>query len=1225
MAGFLIFACHTCEVFGSIGMDTAVNEVSMNGISAAFKNVMRTALLSLLLCLCQTALAAQSLSFRLVPPFVGLPPLTLDPQQKQWIEQHRLLRVGISIADYEPIDITSDRNRYQGISADYLSLIGDKLSVPIQIVGFARRSEAVQALRDGSIDILTSANGFERGVEGLAFSTEYLPDRSVTVGRSNDVMLPSGLKGKKVVLLDGYADAQVVQRVYPDSDVILAPNLQSALEALSQGEVDAFIGNEVIVRAYTALRPYMGLHIKFESALPPVGFSFAIRQEDSALATMINLALADLDDSVRREVLGRWTTGLGSDVGRQRIKLSTAEQSWIRKHSRVTVVSGQHPPYVYTDKDGRWIGLNEDVLERISRMTGLQFIHREVASTKESIELLRTGQADMSTTLAENSERKKFLDYTYSFGGSNWVFVVRDSDASLVSLKSLSGRNLALPAKHAMEDYLRKNYPEINILSVKTYEQARQWVSNGRADATIQSEAGAHMFPHDGLKVGRTVEGQWSSDRFAILNTQPELLSILNKALEEFPVADLRAIRIKWLGAVNPQPPVWRRIPEWVSWALAVMLMLGSISLIWNSRLKKQIRQRLRAQEQLSDQLVFQRALLDGIPNPIYVRDLKGRLISCNRSYEESFGVSFEQMSGRRLIDVDLIPHSSAQQMHADYLRLLETQQPVFADRRMELFGRLIDAYQWTVPFYSADAQLQGLLGGWIDITERKRLEAELTEARQQAEQANEAKSAFLATMSHEIRTPMGAIIGLLELEREQAVLRGDTPSEGLEVAYQSASELIDLIGDSLDLTKIEAGNMQLALAVTPLRKFFDGIYRMFKASAESKGLELSLEFADQAEGDYWLDPMRLRQVMHNLLGNALKFTREGSVVLKVDISGAPQRPCFRISVQDSGIGIDTEQQHLMFQPFVQASDSTGAHYGGTGLGLSICKQLVELMGGHVSLKSEPGTGTCVTVEVSLARVAPGRDKTTIPVEIQFSGRSLQLLVVDDLSANRLVLTRQLEFLGHDVVSVSSAHAALQQWQDGNFDALFTDCNMPGMSGYALTEAIRRTELNEQLRACPIIGCTANALNDERDRCEQAGMNQLLVKPVALNRLAQVLADIAPMQSFDIDTLRQMTQANDVQLQHLLLELWKNLREESERLHPSVTELDWTALSASLHRLKGVACLIDAVPLAKACALLDGSVREKVSAVLPQQWQTLNAAIDQLRIDINYHLPERPD
>lgn len=1193
-------------------------------MSATNKSVLHTALLCMLLFLSQAAPAAQSLPFSLVAPFVSLPPMVLGPQDQQWLDQHRPLRVGISIADYEPIDITSDRNRYQGISADYLSLIGSTLSVPMQVVGFARREEAILALRNGTIDILTSANGFERGVKELAFSADYMPDRSVIVGRGNDVTLPSGLKGKKVVLLDGYADAQVVHAVYPDSEIILAPNLYSALEALSQGEVDAFIGNEVIVRSYSALRPYLGLQIKSESALPPVGFSFATRKEDGTLLAMIDRALKSLDPSVRREVVVRWTTGLGSDIARQRIKLTTAEQGWVRKHPHVTVASGQHPPYLYQDKNGQWVGLNVDVLARISRMTGLQFAHKESSSTEETLRLLRTGQADMNTTLGENAERKKFLDFTYSYGGNAWVFVVRSKDPSPLTLNDLSGRVLALPAKHALEDFIRRNHPDITLRSVKTYEQARQLVQNGQADATIQNEAGAYLLPPGALKVGRSVEGQWSPDRFSVVETQPELLSILNKALEEFPVGELRAIRLKWLGAVIPQPTVWQRIPPWVYWTLAVALMLGLVSLVWSSRLKVQIRQRLRAEEQLSDQLAFKHALLDGIPNPIYVRDLDGRLISCNRSYEESFGISFEQMSGRRLIDVDLIPRPSAEQMHADYLKLLETRQPVFADRQMELFGRLIEAYQWTVPFYRADGQLQGLLGGWIDITERKQLEAQLNQARQEAEQANVAKSAFLATMSHEIRTPMGAIIGLLELEREQALRQGTLPSEGLNVAYQSAQELIALIGDSLDLAKIESGSMQLTLAATPLRPFFEGICKLFEAKASEKGLELRLEFAEPAEGEYWLDPMRLRQVLHNLLGNALKFTREGGVLMRVSATGADQhRPGLQISVKDSGVGISAQQQSLLFQPFSQASGDTAAEYGGTGLGLSICRQLVELMGGQISLESEPGGGTQVTVELELAR-AQAPSKAPEPLQPRAVSRSLQLLIVDDLSANRLVLTQQLEFLGHEVVSTHSAESALTLWREGDFDAVITDCNMPGMSGYALTENIRLIEAREQLRRCPVIGCTANAMSDERQRCEQAGMDRLLVKPVPLEQLAQLLADIAPVQSFDIQSLRQMTRANDEQMQLLLLELWKNLEQEWTVLQPAVSAQDWKALSASLHRLKGAACLIDAVPLAKACASLDASVRAQSRVTLVEEWQKLDDAIGQLRVDIQQHLPVPP-
>ncbi|CAM3064354.1 ATP-binding protein [Pseudomonas floridensis] len=1193
--------------------------------------MLRAVIFLLILVCARGAGAAQSLPFTLTAPFLNSPDLPLNTADRQWLDQRKVIRVGIAIADYEPIDITSDRNRYQGISADYLGLVGDQLNVSMQVTGFAQREEAIEALRKGTIDVLTSANGFERGVAGLAFSTEYMPDRSVVVGRGNDASPSLSLADRKVVLLDGYADSAVVHRTYPDSEIIIAPNLYSALEALSQGEADVFIGNEVIARSYIALRPYLGLQIKFESALPPVGFAFAVREQEQRLLGLIDRALAGIDPAVRREVTGRWTVGLGADLAGQRISLTGAERRWIMKHPSVTVSTTQHPPYIYKDRNGHWVGLNADVLARISRMTGLQFIHREVPSTQQSIESLRAGLADMNTTLAENPERRRFLDFTYSFGGNSWVFVVRSDSSSNVSLSSLEGHVLALPARHALEDQIRREYPSIQLKLTSTYDQARAMVESGVADATIQNEAGAYLFPSGHLKVARSVDGKWSPDRFSVVKSQPELLGILNKALEEFPVAELRSIRVKWLGSTLPQPSLWSRIPHWVFWVVILALLTGLVSLVWSSRLQVQIRQRLKVERQLSDQLAFKRALLDGIPNPIYVRDLKGRLISCNRSYEDSFGISFEQMNGRRLTDVDLIPRTVAEQMHADYVRLLEDHQPIFADRTMELHGKRMHAWQWTVPFFGADGQLQGLLGGWIDITERKRLEQQLEDALRQADQASEAKSAFLAAMSHEIRTPMGAIIGLLELECEQALRLGQAPSEALKVAHRSAQELVVLVSDSLDLARIEAGSLQLSLAVTSLQTLLEGVVQLFSAQAGSKGLELRLELAEDVKGDYWLDPLRLRQVLHNVVGNALKFTRQGSVVLTVQalddqsIDEADSAVPVRICVQDTGVGIEPERQQQVFQPFTQASDDTAARYGGTGLGLSISRQLVELMKGEISLHSEPRSGTRITIDVPLARVehviTPEHDGAEPPVD----QRSLHVLVVDDLSANRMVLTRQLEFLGHQVVPVDGGESALQVWRDGAFDAVITDCNMPGISGYALTEAIRRIEAQELRQRCPVIGCTASVLSDEGPRCEQSGMDGLLIKPLSLERLSHELSRLVREPTFDIRTLQRMTQANEPQMQRLLAELWKNLLHERSALAMAVRSQDWPTLTASLHRLKGAASLIDALPLARACMALEDSARREAESDARERWPALEMAIGSLRMDIEVHLVELPE
>ncbi|MGC1329655.1 transporter substrate-binding domain-containing protein, partial [Pseudomonas sp.] len=710
-----------------------------------------------LLCLafCSSVQAAQSLPFTLMPAFTQLEPLALPASDRAWLDQHRMLRVGVSITDHEPVDITVDRNRYRGISADYLNLIASRLGEPLQIHGFTRREEAVEALENGDIDILTSANGFERQRQGLAFSGPYMPDDAVVVQRQA-LSGPMPLSGAKIAVLDGYVDLDVLHAAYPHSEIVVAPSLASGLEAVAQGDVQAFIGNEVVVRAYSALRPFMGLRVADSARLPAVGFAFAVRAGDRQLLSMLDRALTSIDPSLRREILGRWTAGLGSDIAQPRVALSEEEQAWRRAHPVVRVVASDYPPYLYRDRQGNWVGLNRDVLATISSMSGLQFEFVPSASIAQSLEALRTGTADMNTTLSENPERKALLGFSHSYGGQGWVLVVRGNGPAVTSLDEMAGRILVLPRQHALESTVRDEYPNIHLRLVDTYDQARDLVRKGEADATLDSEVSAWRsigrYPPGELKVGRSIDGRWASDRFAVRLDEPLLLSILNKSLEAYPVAELRAVRLKWLGAVDGAPPVWQRIAPWVWWLLAAALLFGLVSLMWSSRLKAQILQRQQAEEALNDQLAFQRALLDGIPNPIYVRDLLGRMVMCNKSYETVFSTRLELVRGKLLPEVSLIAPDKAAQLHADYLKLLEDQQPLFIDRQIELDGQAVQAWQWMVPFYRADGQLQGMLGGWIDISERKRLEDELVEARQVAERASQAKSAFLATMSHEIR-----------------------------------------------------------------------------------------------------------------------------------------------------------------------------------------------------------------------------------------------------------------------------------------------------------------------------------------------------------------------------------------------------------------------------------------------------------------------------------------
>ena len=695
----------------------------MSPLHQAFESGARLLLAMVLLTCMQPAIASHGLPFRLATSFIEFKPLQLDASEQQWLADHPTLRVGIALGDYEPVDITNDRDYYQGLSADYLGLVRDRLGVSVELLGYKKRDQAVAELLAGKIDILTSASGFERGIEGIAFSRSYMVDQGVIVGRASDFEPITRWAGKKIGFVDGYVDIQTAHGFYPDSEIILTPHLQSAMEALAEGDIDAFIGNELMVQAFKNVRPYSGVRIMGDSVLPADGFAFATRRSEPQLAALIEKAFGSIDDATRQMVLARWTTGLEGSSGQQPIDLLPDEQEWIKRHPVVTLATQQFPLYAFRAGDGRWVGLSVDILARISRMTGLQFVHKEAFSTVNILDMLKSGEAQMNSSLSRNRERSAFLDFTYSYGGAPWVFVVRVNDSRLGSLDQLAGKVLVLPARHALEDLIRREYPAITLLLVDTYAQARHAVATGDADATIQSETQAHLYPPGRLKVGRSVDGRWTAASFSVSTQYPELLGIMNKALEAIPVAEFRALRTRWLGGVG-QPLVIEggSYPSvWLYWAFTALFTAGLMLFSWNRFLRRQLGIRRRFEQSLREELELNRRYLDGIPSPIFVVGLEGELLACNKSYEERLSVQLEQICGLKVTDVNLFPDELAEQFQQELMRMIQSRKPCYKKRWVEFKAGGMEIYQWTVPFYSVSGRLEGLVGGWFDTSETRK------------------------------------------------------------------------------------------------------------------------------------------------------------------------------------------------------------------------------------------------------------------------------------------------------------------------------------------------------------------------------------------------------------------------------------------------------------------------------------------------------------------------
>ncbi len=518
------------------------------------------------------------------------------------------------------------------------------------------------------------------------------------------------------------------------------------------------------------------------------------------------------------------------------------------------------------------------------------------------------------------------------------------------------------------------------------------------------------------------------------------------------------------------------------------------------------ISDRKQMEAHLEDQADFQSALIDTVPYPVFYKGADTRFLGVNRAYEESMGVKRKDLVGQRVLDLSYLPESDRlayqqedEAMIASIGRSHREMLIPFAD------GQMHETLYFVSGFARSDGTPAGLVGSFVDISEQKNAERATAQAalamqhaKEVADAASRAKGEFLANMSHEIRTPMNAVIGMSHL-----VLKTDLTHrqrDYIQKIQQSGQQLLGIINDVLDFSKVESGKLSLEYIAFELDKVLQNVATLIVDKANAKGLELIFEVAPSVPPNLVGDPLRLGQVLINYASNAVKFTERGDIRIRVDSTlHTSDSAVLRFEVRDTGIGLSEDQRARLFQGFQQADSSTTRKYGGTGLGLAISKNLAELMGGAVGVESSPGQGSCFWFTAQLGVGEP-------PVRLHISRLQIQsnrILVVDDNIHAAKVLQDLLVSIGFEVEAAHSGPAAIERIsqlsQTGeHFDFVMLDWQMPGMDGIETSQHI--AELPLVSRPHPVM-VTAFGRDEVITAAREAGIEDVLIKPVSASQL----------------------------------------------------------------------------------------------------------------------------
>jgi len=773
------------------------------------------------------------------------------------------------------------------------------------------------------------------------------------------------------------------------------------------------------------------------------------------------------------------------------------------------VMDDNYPPFIFRSADGALQGILVDQWQIWEQKTG---VHAELNAMDWAVaqKRMQAGEFDVIDTIFKTEERSLKYDFSKPYQKIDQPIYFSRAISGIKDVNSLKGFTVAVKEGGAIIGFLKQHGIDA-LVTYPSYEAIIHAAKEGKVSVFSADQPPASYFLYkmgiaDRFKQTEPLHsGQFHR---AVLKGNTATLQLVEKGFDAITPTEFKRIEQSWYGSAARYGSNY----VWLWWVLGGVALIALLLLFWNRGLRRIIARKTR---ELRESERNYRELVQGSDSIILRWKRDGLIIFVNDYGARFFGYESSELIGESLFQT-IVPHNQVDgrdlhQLLADIF-IHTDQYRVNLNQNMRRDGSLVWISWNNRPVCDDQGQVLEMLSVGIDITARidaenalRQNQQDLVQARQAAEGANEAKSLFLANMSHEIRTPLNAIIGINSLLVER--LDAGELKELAKDSMAAANNLLDIISDVLDISKIEAGKLEIVTVPFDPRMLINQLERMFGAIVREKGLRFDVSLGASLPGLLLSDPARIQQIGVNLLSNALKFTEQGTIRLRLSGSTLDDSTVqLDLIVSDSGKGILAENIERVFSPFVQEDLSTTRKFGGTGLGLAISRHLAEMLGGSIKVESRIGEGSTFTCSIPCRiskRVTSELDNAARD-EGQKICRRLRILVAEDSVVNCKMMEAILRMEGHRVRFADTGRKAVQAWQEEPFDLILMDIQMPEMDGVQATAVIRAAEA-EKGGHIPIIALTAYAMIGDKQRFLDAGMDAYLPKPITTEQLRRLL------------------------------------------------------------------------------------------------------------------------